>query len=414
MIAGNYRICFFLFFVFLAASTSAQRNKAQLQKEKQQNLDKIKETEKILKETAQQKSTSLGELSALTQRIRQQEALILSVQSEVELMDMDISENNEILRALQTDLSRLKQEYATMVFSAQKTTGGISKLMFLFSSSTFDQLTMRMKYMEQYSAARKEQAAVIKKVQEQLAEQVLIIEGKKDDKNKLLSEEVSEKNNLDGLKQKQNVIVRSLTKEEKRLKADLEETKKAVAKLDKVINDIIREEMERAAREAREAKEREAAAAKNNKTKETIKVTENVVALSNSFEENKSNFPWPAAGFISQKFGRQNHPVLKGIILQNDGINIQTAQGEKVKTIFTGEVRAVAFIPTLGNTVIVSHGEYFTVYSGLKDVTVKKGQKVVTNQEIGKMLVNSEGISELRFQIRKNTLALDPQAWLKD
>ncbi len=406
MIADKCRVVCLLFFLLWVVDTSAQRNKAQLQKEKQQNLDKIKETEKILTQTSQQKNSSLGELAALTQRILQQEALILSIQSEMELMDMDIGENNEILKSLQTDLAKLKEEYGAMVFSAQKTSSGVSKLMFLFSASTFDQLAMRIKYMEQYGTARRDQAAVIKNVQEQLAEQVLIIEGKKDEKTKLLNEEVSEKNNLDGLKQKQNTIVRTLTKEERRLKNDLEDTRKAVAKLDKIINDIIREEMERAAREA--------AAAARNKNKESVRASESVTALSNSFEENKSKFPWPATGFVSQKFGRQNHPVLKGIILQNDGINIQTAQGEKVKSIFAGEVRAVAFIPTLGNSVIVSHGEYFTVYSGLKDVFVKKGQKLTINQEIGKVLVNSEGISELRFQIRKNTIALDPQMWLKD
>ncbi len=404
MTAARHCILCFLLLLLWAVPAHAQRNKVVLQKEKQQNLDKIKETEKILTQTSQQKKSSLGELSALTQRIRQQEALILSIQSEIELMDMDIGENNEILRSLQTDLSKLKEEYGAMVFSAQKTSGGVSKLMFLFSASTFDQLAMRFKYMEQYGTARKDQAAVIKNVQEQLAEQVLVIEGKKDEKNKLLNEEVAEKNNLDGLKQKQNKIFRSLTKEEKRLKQDLEETKKAVAKLDKIINDIIREEMERAAREA----------AAKNRSKENARLSESVSALSASFEENKNKFPWPAAGFISQKFGRQNHPVLRGIVLQNDGINIQTAQGEKVKSIFGGEVRAVAFIPTLGNSVIISHGEYFTVYSGLKDVFVKKGQKLITNQEIGKVLVNSEGISELRFQIRKNTTALDPQIWLKD
>lgn len=404
MIAGRGYVFFILFFLFWVNAVDAQRNKTQLQKEKQQNLDKIKETEKILSETLKQKKNSLGALSALKQRILQQEALILSIQSEIELMLMDIGENNEILKALQADLQRLKAEYAAMVFSTQKTSGGVSKLMFLFSAATFDQLAMRMKYMEQYSAARKEQAAVIKNVQEQLAEQVLVIEGKKDDKNKLLSEELTEKNNLEGLKQKQNSIVRSLTKEEKGLKSDLSESKKAVAKLDKLINNIIREEMERAAREA----------AARNKSKETAKVVEAVTALSNSFEENRNKFPWPASGFISQKFGRQNHPVLKGIVLQNDGINIQTAQSEKVKSIFLGEVRAVAFIPTLGSSVIISHGEYFTVYSGLKEVFVKKGQKLTSNQEIGRVLVNSEGISELRFQIRRNTTALDPQAWLKD
>jgi murein hydrolase activator len=404
MTAGKSLVFCLILFSCWATLSHAQRNKTQLQKEKQQNLDKIRETEKILTQTARQKKTSLGELSALTQRIRQQEALILSVQSEIELMDMDISENNEILRALQTDLSRLKAEYGAMVFAAQKTNSGVSKLMFLFSASTFDQLAMRIKYMEQYSAARREQAAAIRKVQEQLAEQVLLIEGKKDDKNKLLGEELSEKENLDRLKKKQNTIVQSLVKEEKRLKVDLNETKKAVAKLDKLINDIIREEMERAAREA----------AARNRSKEASRVSENVSALSNLFEENKNKFPWPASGFVSQKFGRQKHPVLKGIVLQNDGINIQTAQSEKVRTIFAGEVRAVAFIPTLGSSVIISHGEYFTVYSGLKEVFVKKGQKVNTNQEIGFVQVNSEGISELRFQIRKNTLALDPQLWLRD
>jgi septal ring factor EnvC (AmiA/AmiB activator) len=136
--------------------------------------------------------------------------------------------------------------------------------------------------------------------------------------------------------------------------------------------------------------------------------------LSSSFEENRSKFPWPVSGFVSQKFGRQEHPVLKGIVLQNDGINIQTKQEEKVKCIFEGEVRAVAFIPSIGTSVIISHGEYFTVYSGLKDVLVKKGQKVNLNQEIGQVQINSDGVSELRFQIRKSTVALDPQSWLKN
>ncbi|HBK87718.1 MAG: peptidoglycan DD-metalloendopeptidase family protein [Cyclobacteriaceae bacterium] len=405
MIADKCRLWLLVLLILAAVPVMAQRNKAQLQKEKQQNLDKIKETEKILSETSQQKRNTLGTLSAVNQRIVQQEALILSVQSEIELMDMDISENNEILRSLQTDLIRLKEEYAAMVFAAQKTSGGVSKLMFLFSAGTFDQLAMRYKYMEQYSTARRDQAEVIRRVQEQLAEQVLLIEGKKDDKNKLLQEEVSEKNNLDGLKKKQNTLIRTLTKEERQLKADLEDTRKAVAKLDKIINDIIREEMERAAREAAARKKREKV------TKGTSETTD---ALSASFEENKGKFPWPANGFISQKFGRQNHAVLRGIVIQNDGINIQTVQGEKVKTIFIGEVKRVAFIPTLGTAVIVSHGEYFTVYSGLKDVTVKVGQKLTPNQEIGTVLVDGAGISELRFQIRKKDTALDPQIWLRD
>ncbi len=179
-------------FLTLGVSTAdgQKTTKSQLQREKQSNLDRIKETEKILKQTAHQKKNSLGELAAVTQRVRQQEALILSIESEVELMNLDISENNEILKALQSDLDKLKEEYGAMVFSAQKTSGGVSKLMFLFAAPTFDQLAMRIKYMEQYGSARKDQATVIRKVQEQLAEQVLVIEGKKEDKNALLQEEI--------------------------------------------------------------------------------------------------------------------------------------------------------------------------------------------------------------------------------
>ena len=390
-----------------SSSAFGQKTKGQLQKEKQQNLLKIKETEKIISETAEQKNNSLGELSALNQRIHQQENLIQSVKNEISLLNTDINENNQIIDALEEDVAHLKEEYAAMLFSAQKASGKADKLMFLFSAKNFDQLLMRLKYMEQYSTARKEQAEAIVRVQNVLEEQVRQTEIIKGDKNKLLSEEISESNNLTGLKQKKREVVRSLEKEEKRLKRDLDETKKAVAVLDKLINDIIREEIERAAREARE---REAKAKANNKVVEAAPS----VALSSSFEENKTKFPWPVSGFVSQKFGKQEHPVLKGIVLQNDGINIQTKQEERVKCIFEGEVRAVAFIPSIGTSVIISHGEYFTVYSGLKEVVVKRGQKVNLNQEIGQVQLNSEGVSELRFQIRKNTLALDPQSWLKN
>jgi len=414
MTAGSYiSFASLIIALLLAPEGYAQKkSKAQLQKEKQQNLERIKETERILSETAQQKKNSLGELTALNQRINQQETLITSIKGEVSFLDTDIAENNEIIDALQRDVEKLKDEYATMLLSAQKSSGRIDKLTFIFSAQSFDQMLMRLKYMEQYSKSRKEQAEAIAKVQSVLGEQVKQTEFKKEEKNKLLGEEINENTQLTGLKQKQKGVVKSLEKEEKRLKKDLEETKVAIAELDELINKIIREEIERAAREAREAREK-AKEAKSNKAAVTKAVEANI-ALSSSFEENKAKFAWPASGFVSQKFGRQNHPVLKNVVMQNDGVNIQTKQDEKVKTIFEGEVKMVAFIPSIGNSVIIGHGEYFTVYSGLKEVFVKKGQKVATAQEIGQLQVNGEGISELRFQIRKNTVALDPQGWLRN
>ncbi|MBL7842939.1 MAG: peptidoglycan DD-metalloendopeptidase family protein [Cyclobacteriaceae bacterium] len=396
MTAGKKILLSVILLLLALGATAQKKTKTQLQKEKQQNLEKIKEVEKILDETSVRKKSSLGELNALNQRIRVQENLIQSIKSEISLLDKDIADNNGFILALEEDLKKLREEYAAMLFAAQKANNSATRLTFLFSAESFDQLMMRLQYMRQYSERRKIQVEAIQQVQTELGVQVKQIESKRSEKNELLSQQVKENNSLVNLKAKQNTLVKSLEKQEKILKKDLEDTKKALVVLDKRINEIIKEEMERAARESKAA------------------TSAASVALSNSFEENKAKFPWPATGFVSQKFGKQNHPVLKGIIIQNDGINIQTKENEKVKSIFEGEVRYIAVIPPFGNSVIINHGEYFSVYSGLKEVYVKKGQRVNTNQEIGQVLSNADGISELRFQLRKNTTALDPQQWLRN
>lgn len=380
-----------LFFCLLSIPTAyGQKSKAQLQKEKQRNLARIREVEGILTETVEKKANSLGELSALNQRIRQQESLIGSIRGEIGILDGEISENNDIIEALEKDLQRLRKEYADMLYTAQKTHNSISPLSFLFSAHSLNDLLTRLRYMEQYAQARTLQAEQIVKVQDELSGQVKEIEGKRTEMQTLLNEQMSESRNLTGLKKKQNDLVKTLARQEKKLRKDLESTKKTIAMLDKKIEEIIREELARAKRES----------------------SRESVALSSDFEENKSKFTYPVSGFVSLGFGRQSHPVLKGVVLQNEGVNIQTKKGEKVRSIFEGEVRAVAVMPTIGNSVIINHGSYFTVYSGLREVFVRTGQKVATNEEIGEVMTNSEGVSELRFRIYKDKTPLDPQQWL--
>jgi murein hydrolase activator len=394
MNAGKSKLLLILMLALVFSVKAQKKTKGQLQKEKQESVARIKEVEKILTETNAKKKNTLGELSALNQRIIEQQNLIASIKKEISLLNTEIKENNDIIQVLDEDLDELKAEYASMLFAAQKASNSTTRLTFLFSSESFDQLVMRLRYMEQYGVSRKLQAELISQVQAELGAQVKQIEGKRTEKNQLLREGQDENHHLASLKKQHSSLVKALEKEEKQLRRDLDETKKALALLDRKINDIIKEEMER----------------------ESLALSDNravSVALSASFEENKKKLPWPVStGFISQSFGRQNHAVLKGIILQNDGVNIQTKQNEKVKCVFNGEVRSIAFIPTFGSTVIIKHGEYLSVYTGLKEVYVKTGQKVSTNQEIGQIISNKDGVSELRFQIRKQFTALDPQAWL--
>jgi septal ring factor EnvC (AmiA/AmiB activator) len=400
MTAGKFFAILIVFVLAFSACHAQKKSKSQLQREKQQNLEKIREVEKILNETANRKQNTIGELSALNQRIIEQENLISSIKKEISFLDGEIGENNDIIQALQSDVEKLKKEYRSMLFAAQKANNSSTRLTFLFSAASFDQLIMRLRYMEQYADTRKLQAELITQVQEELTGQIKHIETQKSEKSKLLDDGVTENKNLADLKRKQNVMVKSLEKEEKKLKKDLQTTKETIAKLDKLIENIIREELER---------EAALAAAASASTKATA------VALSSSFAENRNKLPWPVgSGFISQKFGLQNHPVLKGIVIKNEGVNIQTPENEKVKCVFPGQVTRVAYLAGIGSTVLVKHGEYFTVYAGLKDVSVKQGQQLIPDQEIGKVIQNTEGVPELRFQIFKNMQALDPQGWLRN
>lgn len=69
---------------------------------------------------------------------------------------------------------------------------------------------------------------------------------------------------------------------------------------------------------------------------------------------------------------------------------------------------------TGSNTVvIIRHGEYFTVYSNLEDVTVKRGDKVKTKQNLGAIHTNkTENKTELHFELLKETNRQDPSLWL--
>jgi len=202
-------------------------------------------------------------------------------------------------------------------------------------------------------------------------------------------------NKLLKLKGKQNGLVSELSKKESQLKRDLNDRKKAIKKLDDLIANVIRLETSK-------------------KTSATTAV--DIGKLSATFAKNRYKMPWPVdKGFISMKYGKHPHPVLKGEYEYNKGVIIQTQKKEKVKAVFEGKVRVVQKgIPLYKNMLIIKHGEYFTLYAYLDKVDVKVGQTVSTQDIIGEVLTNKEGVSQLQFEVWKNTTNLNPEKWLKN
>ncbi|GAB3536654.1 peptidoglycan DD-metalloendopeptidase family protein [Pontibacter brevis] len=404
-----YRFTFFLLLLCLPLATQAQKkkSKAQLEKEKKENLNRIKEANRILQQTKKQKEASIGQLNAIQEKIAVQKGVISNISRELTYIESDVKETEGIVGALQNDLEQLKAEYATMVYAASKTANSYNKLMFLFASDNFNQLVRRMRYLQQYSEARKKQVEQISKVQAALSGQLAILESKKQQKQNLLGKQVAESKNLLTLRQQQDSVITNLSKQETSLQQEVAARQEAVKKLDKLIADIVREEIARAARAAREAgKTSNAGAGK-------VTLTPELALISNSFAGNKGRLAWPVErGFISQKFGRHNHPVLKGVVVENHGVDIQTTQGASARAIFEGTVLTVATVPGMNNIVMVQHGDYFTVYAKLKSVNVKPGQTIKIKDVIGTIYTNSDGTTELQFQVWKNQQNLNPESWI--
>ncbi|AFK02781.1 Peptidase M23 [Emticicia oligotrophica DSM 17448] len=402
------------------ADLMAQRKKksrAQLEREKRRNLEKIAETKLALENTQEKKEATVGKIKAIKEQISSQEEQIGLMEQDLELIDMEMQDIIGAKEVLERKLDTLQREYAAMLYSASKISGKINKLSFLFSSSSFNELIMRYKYLQQYTDNRKSQVAQIIKVVALLRERQSNLQGKRSDKKRIISAKLTEAQYLEQLKSRQTEMVTELSQKEKDLRKEIEATKKSVSKLEASIEAVVSREMARKNRELELKQDQAAKLAKNkakqNTSKKVVKVSNDEdSALGRSFAASKSRLPWPVQrGFISDRFGVKEHPVLNGVLINNNGIDIQTSTNATVRSVYAGEVKDVTEIPGLGKVVLIQHGEYFTVYANLKQIFLSIGQKVSAKETIG-TAGESGGAPEINFQIWHNSEHLNPEGWL--
>ncbi len=410
----------------LFAFNAMGQNKKDLEKKKAQLQKEINATNQLLNETKKNKKLSLNQLVTLNQKIEIREELITTIAYEVNEINSSISKTNTSINNLKKEIEKLKAEYEKMIYYAYKNQSAYTKLMFIFSAKDFNQAYNRMKYFEQYSEYRKKQALIIQKTQNNLAEKLKELEAKRSELKALLGEKEEEKKTLTIEKSEKEDVLIQLQEKEGQLKADLKKKQEDANKLQKEIKRIIEEEIKKAREEAvlaaKNAKAKNPPNPKNNTTKENPKEVknENVLTLtpeaqklSDNFELNKGKLPWPVAeGVIIEYFGEHDHPVLKGIKVKNDGIDISTKVGSAVRAVFDGEVTGVISIPGAGKAIIVRHGEYLSVYSNLSETNIKKGDKIKTKQNIGTALTDEDNKTSMELQIWKGSILLNPIGWI--
>lgn len=372
-----------------------------------------------------------------------------------------LREEGDVLKA---KLVRLKKEYALMIYEAQKSSTVYNKMSFLLLSKDLGEFVRRFDYLRHYSSNRKKQADLIFKTRQDLMTQEQKVVYKKKEEKKVLVEKEGEKKKLEVLKTKEDKVVTVLTQQEKKLKIELERKKLAVRKLDNLIAGIVQREIqksidrERKLRLARQVKkvevakpalpelkrgettkiladketpkeEKKQALVETKKTKiepspapiEEKKIESNTyymnadeAKLASSFAALRGRMPFPVpSGFISDHFGVHKHPLLKGVMINNNGIDIQTSPGSPVHSVYDGVVQSVVNIPGINMVVAIQHGDYFTVYSKLANVSVSVGTRVRTGQRIGSVASDEDGTAEINFQVWKNTVRQNPESWLR-
>lgn len=395
----------FIFSVVILATSalSFAQSKNELEKKKAQLQEEINYINELKKQTDRSKKLSLNQMVTLNKKINIREELIGTIGKELNNIDEQINESQSTIDALQKDLLKLKTEYAKMIYSAYKTNNSYDKLMFIMAADDFNQAYLRLKYLQQYAAYRRAQADLIVKTQQSLNDKLNELSKKKQNKEQLLTEKETEKVELTKEKEEQAEVLNNLKDKESDLKKQLKKKQQDAEKLQKAIEDII-------AIEIKKAKEK----AKSSGSSKAYELTPEELQLSTSFINNKGKLPWPCErGIITSVFGEHPHPVLQGIKVKNNGIDISTQTGASARAAFDGEVTGVISIPGAGKAIIISHGEYRTVYSNLDEVYVKMKDKVTTKQSIGKILTdNSDSKTELHFEVWKWDQLQDPKLWI--
>ena len=399
------RLCFVLFTLLLFAyslnSYSQSSSQSDLELKRIELTKEINNIQKLISSSKNKKKLVVENIQNLNYKLDLQNEVIKIINNELNIISASIIYNQSVINQLFKSQELLKSQYADMILRSYKTRSKTGKLMFIFSSSNFQQALKRIQYFKQYSDYQNKQLQQIanntvelKVLRTQLIKEKTIQES-------LIIENQTTKNNVSIQLLSKNKLLQSISSNEMQFVKEIKSKQKISAKIDKEIKNII----------AR------AIAESNRKKKTNSKVfalTPEAKILSNNFTSNKGKLPWPVEkGYVTLKYGKQPHPVVKTATIQSNGIRIITSSSQNVRSIFDGVIYRIISSKNGSKTILVQHGNFFTVYKNLASIYVEKGDRVSTKQDLGKIITNKiSGQTILSFSLFKDNKTENPLLWL--
>lgn len=413
------------FICLLAFSTSNAQSTRKLKQREALLKKQIEETKGLLKQTKKSQDATLAELTILNKQINYREALTSNLNRQIKQIEQNIADNTTEISNLEKELVKLKTEFKEMIRFAYKQRNKDYNLMYLLASKDMNEAYKRMKYINQYAENRKLQAKEVVNTQEKLTQQNEELKRNKEEKLLVIDEAKKAKEEFLADKERQQAALNEIKNNQASLQQKLNKQQAEKDKITQAIQAALKKELQaKAEAEAKAKREAEAASKNNTNTNTTTKPktefteTPEEKLAGKKFIENKGSLPWPVEkGTITSNFGKQQHSVVSTAYIENNGIDISTDKQATVRAVFDGKVTSVLSIPGSGKAVIITHGEYRTVYANLQDVSVETGQFVKIKTKVGTLLPDASGtISQSHFEIWRvngnDMRPVNPASWL--
>ena len=386
-----------LLLIVLTSSSLSSQTKQDLENQKKQIQQDIKKIELKLKTNSKQKKLIVSNAEDINYKIKLQQNLINNINSQLNLILREIDRNENRLSDLKQRELILKDELSKMLLSAYKKKSNLNKLMFVFSSTSFQQAYKRIQYFKQYANFQNKTLSKIKINSNDIKNVIVVLDSQKINKKLLIDENEEIKRDLSIEYTDLNNLIAEINKNQKRYSAEIKQKQKLTREIDKKIQRLIEE-----------------ALAKAKKKDGRFELTEEAKLISKNFNANKGKLPSPVIrGSVVLGFGKQPHPIVKTTTIQSNGVRIRTSSDVEARTIFNGEVYSIIKSKNNTHTILIQHGNFFTVYKNLSDIYVKKGDKLKTKDSLGKIATDPlNGQTILSFSIFNNGIPQNPRFWI--
>ncbi len=391
----------------LAPAMAQKTSMKQLESQRAQLEKDIALLNRKLDQNSKSSSEAMSNLTLVRSKISAREQLIASCDQTLRMLDDSIKVCQGEIDRLQARYDTLSLYYGRLVRSSYKNRDSRLWYMYLLSSDSMGQAFRRFGYFRSLSSQMSQQALKIRETSAQLEVEKERLTGLREEADQMRRKVVQERTTLQNEEAQSNRLVEQLNKDRKKYQQQLQDKNKQKEALNRKITDLIRAEQEA-------AKKKNANKGGDKKAGNKTVSTEIDTKLSNEFAANKGKLPWPVEGAIVERFGKHKHPVYQNVDLpQNNGVTLVVKRGAQAKAVFNGKVTQIVVLPGYNQCVLISHGAYYTLYTKLKTVSVKTGDKVVTGQVVG--TVDTIGGEDLfHFELWDGSTPQNPENWLRD